>query len=100
MVIAKDEIIKKIKSGELEALSPNRRMPFLKTWKYLKVIENGQPITPEEIAKQVGGNIRGVKAYLKKLEKKGKIVALFYKGNEYYLTKEYYDQLRSEGKKQ
>jgi len=98
-IVTREEIERLIKAGELEMLSPQRRPSFLKRWEYLRIIEDGQPITAEEITKELRGNVRGVKAFLKKLEKAGDIVAVFYKGREYYLTKEHYQELREEKKK-
>jgi len=94
----KEDVIRKIRERKLEAAPPEKRLPFLKRWMYIEAVEDLQPATIEEIVKRVQGNPRGVKAFLRKLEKKGELKVVVSRGKEYYLTTEYYESLRGKKK--
>jgi len=91
----KEEIIEKIRKGEVIVYEPGKGIPFLRRWEYLKVLETIQPATLDEIVRELGGNRKkqGVKAFLSKLIKKGEVKAVVYRGEIYYLTKEKFEEL-------
>ena len=94
----KEEIIEKIRKGEVIVYEPGKGIPFLRKWQYLKVLERIQPATIDEIVKELGKSKKqGVKAFLTKLIKKGEVQAVVYKGEIYYLAKEKYEELTKGG---